>query len=1064
MRSTLFAMTGLLVLLSSACFAITGSGISSDPWIIANRADFDTIVAGSSYWDGFIRMDVDIDLTGTVYSAVPIAPDTNSSESGFQGTEFTGNFNGNGHKIKRLNIWVADHDAEGIALFGRIGWDGIVENLGIENCWIEGEHDSRFVAAMCGVNMGTIRSCYSTGTIKYGNNMVGGLCGWSTGIIENSFSLAEVIGSGSYGGLCGWITTGSEITNCWSAGEVRFGRGLIGRNDGGTVTNCFWNTKTSLCDISNGGTGKITEEMRIQGTFTGWDFTTKWKMSHASGSYNGYPIPAWLTDNPNYSLAGSGTTTDPFIIASRANFDVFRADPNYWNDCIRLDADINLSGTTYTMAPIAPDTVIGTLIGDVEDFEGTAFSGYFNGNGHTISGLTISGGNNNYIGLFGYIHTGEVENLKLTSCNVSGNDLFIGVLVGKADYAEIINCSVAGSIVSGGTTGKFVGGMCGANKSAHITFQNCSAVATVSGFVYVGGMFGEAGASGVGDVNSCYAGGTVSGYSTIGGLAGGNESIMSDCYSDAAVTGDRAIGGLCGHNFGTIKSSYATGNVTGGTYRIGGFCGANQRFITDCFSTGTVSGGPNGIGGFCGDNWNASITNSYCTGVVTPTPGTEAVGGFCGINSTADGFLGYIINCFYNTDTSQMTWGYSDYFHHGDEPGICVGLTTAQMRLSTPFTTAGWDFVGETINGTEDIWKMPEYDANNGFPIFPWYNEVLLAGSGTLADPYIIDTRSKFDYYVDNPTLWSTCVKLGCNIDLSDTTYNRAPISPDTNDSLVGFQGTKFTGQFDGNKYRINNLTVTGGTNDYIGLFGYIDASGKVINLQVRKAHVSGYDYVGGLCGYNTGTIEKCSSGGTVTGGYMTGGLAGYSDNIIRISSSNCDVNGSEFIGGLVGANEYYGNIQNSYASGNCYASESPAGGFVGQNIGEISKCYASGDIDAPNQADGAFCGYDDGAITGCYYDRANGTDAYAIRISAAQFAVQSTFGNLPYVWDFAGSKTDGSHDYWKMAFWVNRGHPILNWQIDFPDIADHWLQDYYPCDFNDDHIVNFIDFAELGQ
>jgi hypothetical protein len=62
-----------------------------------------------------------------------------------------------------------------------------------------------------------------------------------------------------------------------------------------------------------------------------------------------------------WALSGSGSSGDPYIIANRTDFDAFCADSAYWASgvCTRLDADIDLTGTTYTNSPIAPDTIDG---------------------------------------------------------------------------------------------------------------------------------------------------------------------------------------------------------------------------------------------------------------------------------------------------------------------------------------------------------------------------------------------------------------------------------------------------------------------------------------------------------------------------------------------------------------------------------------------------------------------------------------------------------------------------------------------------------------------------------
>jgi hypothetical protein len=137
--------------------------------------------------------------------------------------------------------------------------------------------------------------------------------------------------------------------------------------------------------------------------------------------------------------------------------------------------------------------------------------------------------------------------------------------------------------------------------------------------------------------------------------------------------------GLCGYNWsGTISNCYATGSVTVGvnSYFLGGLCGVNYGTISNSYATGSVSGDFYD-GGLCGYNWS-----------------------------------GTIINCFWDVQTSGVT--YSD----GG-----TGKTTAQMQTQSTFTDAGWDFVDEIANGTDDFWDI--CDGTN-YPKLAW--QIPIAG------------------------------------------------------------------------------------------------------------------------------------------------------------------------------------------------------------------------------------------------------------------------------------------------------------------------------------------------
>ncbi len=109
-----------------------------------------------------------------------------------------------------------------------------------------------------------------------------------------------------------------------------------------------------------------------------------------------------------------------------------------------------------------------------------------------------------------------------------------------------------------------------------------------------------------------------------------------------------------------------------------------------------VTGG-NYLGGLCGCNYYGTITNSYATGLVT---GDNYFGGLSGYNS------GVIEFSFWDTQTSGMTTSVGG-----------TGKTTAQMQTRSTFTDAGWDFVGEDVNGTDDIWDICE---GTNYPRLSW--------------------------------------------------------------------------------------------------------------------------------------------------------------------------------------------------------------------------------------------------------------------------------------------------------------------------------------------------------
>jgi hypothetical protein len=189
----------------------------------------------------------------------------------------------------------------------------------------------------------------------------------------------------------------------------------------------------------------------------------------------------------------------------------------------------------------------------------------------------------------------------------------------------------------------------------------------------------------------CYFEGTVVGSSGVGGLAGKTAyySLTSNCYSKGFVSGAGSwTGGLVGWNDGTTAHSYSEADVDGGNM-TGGLAGRNYDTITDCYSTGNVLG-INYVGGLVGENTAASISNCYSTGTAAGTG--SSVGGLAGYRHNAT-----VLASFWDVNSSGL-----------ETSAGGTGLPTTEMQRQDNFIGAGWDFVGEMANGTEDAWTIHE--------------------------------------------------------------------------------------------------------------------------------------------------------------------------------------------------------------------------------------------------------------------------------------------------------------------------------------------------------------------
>ncbi|GEM_PF-6758515 len=124
-------------------------------------------------------------------------------------------FDGRGHTISGL--YFSSNTKQEAGLFGCIGTNGIVKNVGVTDCYINNSFttDNGYVGGITGQNYGTIVNCYTTGTIHTEFAVVGGVCGRNHFKIKNGYSTVAVSTAGPYtaGGICA-INVGSQIENC----------------------------------------------------------------------------------------------------------------------------------------------------------------------------------------------------------------------------------------------------------------------------------------------------------------------------------------------------------------------------------------------------------------------------------------------------------------------------------------------------------------------------------------------------------------------------------------------------------------------------------------------------------------------------------------------------------------------------------------------------------------------------------------------------------------------------------------------------------------------------------
>jgi len=367
-------------------------------------------------------------------------------------------------------------------------------------------------------NGGRITRSFSTGIVigTGQGGRVGGLVAGNSGSICDSYSLGTVTGIGlNYvaGGLVGWNVSQGSINRSYNTGTVSGSGsvgGLVGSGGSPTVTDGVWDVEASGLSKSSGGVGLTTAEMMnpYMLGLNGFANDPNWILDTGRD----YPHLAWedtrgdIIPEPDIDwLDGQGTEDKPFRISTAEQLILIGKASIFWDKYLILDADIDLD-------PALPARcVFGQALIQT-------FTGIFDGNGHTISHLTITG--EDYLGLLGQLESlGEVKHLAMRDVSIAG-------------------------------AGDFVGGLLGSNRGRA---TQCYSTGSVSGDWNVGGLVGW----NYGSIATSYSSSSVHGNQNIGGFVGGNGGAVSECYSTGAAIGNRWSGGFLGRDdSGTVTSVF----------------------------------------------------------------------------------------------------------------------------------------------------------------------------------------------------------------------------------------------------------------------------------------------------------------------------------------------------------------------------------------------------------------------------------------------------------------------------------------------------------------------------
>ncbi len=216
----------------------------------------------------------------------------------------------------------------------------------------------------------------------------------------------------------------------------------------------------------------------------------------------------------------------------------------------------------------------------------------------------------------------------------------------------------------------------------------------------------------------------ITGKSVVGGIAGLNYAYTKNCSVTGKIKGLNYVGGIAGIQYYSVNNSFSYCQITGIDV-IGGIAGIKYfGVISNSYSSSDLIGNSQ-IGGLAGNSNSALIKNSYARGKIN---GNSSLNGLLSGNLSTSTV---VTNSFWNKDISGIS----------TSVGGGSGLSTNEMLLITTYTSKGWDFVDETINGNENIWKMDTFNINDGYPIFNYQN----------ANLSVDDRNSSFNIVYPNP-------------------------------------------------------------------------------------------------------------------------------------------------------------------------------------------------------------------------------------------------------------------------------------------------------------------------
>ena len=591
------------------------------------------------------------------------------------------------------------------------GVAGILYDGNISDSSVSGQVKSSYQSAGgivgCIQRYGSIRQCANFANVNAKSNNAGGIVGFVY-ISGNNCTVEQCINSGKItaenyaGGIAGAVQGydgGGRcyIKNCIDIGEIagNYAGGIVG-NDLNYGSFYFFSSyylrgtaKAGTGDGSDSTTVSLSpEQMKYESNFYNFDFDNVWIIDLGSdikrpqlrnvreAEDSGIVIePEKHDDVLPDGYKGIYTVQELYAVRNdlKSNYILMR-DLDL-TEATAPGGDFDYNGQGWL--PIRMDCWNLNSYGNY-DYLNVGFSGVFDGNGHTISGLRIE--SNSSAGLFGYVEGGTIKNLTLKDVNINAgsNTGSIAATFKRKIIPEgesLINCSFSGNVKGADNVGGLIGYYSTIFKSNEDSRGD-----------YV-------------PVKYCNSNGKVEGNNNVGGLFGYFASgAFSECYNKSNVYGLENVGGICGnfYNKRLACNGYGYGNPYYYTYYYYG----NAK-NSNSYNDGNISG-ETSVGGIIGlsDNYNSSqyilYTNCNNSGVINYLNNHGSIVG------AIDGSYNSFTNCYYLKDSADTACSSTEI--------SATILTAEQMKQEDSFS--GFDFNKIWIIDNDVDMKYPQLRNN----------------------------------------------------------------------------------------------------------------------------------------------------------------------------------------------------------------------------------------------------------------------------------------------------------------------------------------------------------------